>query len=775
MSKSLDRLFRLSISDISSWFTAAVFSNAGRIYRAGQVIVPKRYGTILTAEIRDQKYFYDVAIAITADSVRATCECQNEHFCEHIGALLLNWLHSPSDFKVADDSLMPDFLDYIDELVVELDERDILPPGSGGLIPGKTLPGQTSPRSLAEQLSQSMEQELRELLPEQTIKQLRAIARRRGWQLRGTRKKTLIDQLVQFYLEAQDTAAIVESMDAESRQVMEYMALRASAVPIPGNLAKKAIRRLKRRRTEKEASAILQELGEQGLLLVSRQQHGFESYRVPGAILHRLPPWPDLLSSFTGAPDSLEVRHSPSFALVQVAYRVWQYLGESSALKKARDLPKPTRLEKQWPALRGWPNPPDELAELDIRGSRAWQRRWQQGIGVRFLPPALTDADLAQLGQRTTATDDILDFAFNLLSALGLVHWDYGTDIQIDQSNMTAFLAYSDAARLRILTSAWMQMNWWTEMSLVLRHAEHIRVRRGLAQVYLSYDELVQELAQARMVVVALLRRLVPGQWYSAADFRQLLRRFWPDFLHTRSGTSTRAWWLETVDSDYRLAPDKSGDWQVGYAPFVTACLEGPLAWLGVVMLGYNRQGLAAFQITELGAYLLGLRQEFDAGAKETSGPPLDVHGDGTVIARTGHVATGAYDVLNAAAHLQETFVNKFHYRITTNSAQRAFEQGWTGQSILNALKEYSGNPVPEPLRGQILAWSEGYGQVHLYDQVSLVEFADDFALQELLASTSLAQHMIYQFSPRLVAIQADAIETFRDELVRLGHTPRVE
>jgi hypothetical protein len=131
--------------------------------------------------------------------------------------------------------------------------------------------------------------------------------------------------------------------------------------------------------------------------------------------------------------------------------------------------------------------------------------------------------------------------------------------------------------------------------------------------------------------------------------------------------------------------------------------------------------------------------------------------------------------LLNVIADLSTTSAHQFQYHITAATAQRAFEQGWTGPAVLNELERHSDGPVLEPLRSHILNWAEGYGQVHLYDEVTLVEFADDFALQELLASTSLAQHLVYQFSPRIVAIKTEAVDTFREELVRLGHTPRIE
>ncbi|OQY25247.1 MAG: hypothetical protein B6I34_02445 [Anaerolineaceae bacterium 4572_32.1] len=622
---------------------------------------------------------------------------------------------------------------------------------------------------------QSIEQELVNLLQAQTVNKLRDIARRRSWKLRGTRKDDLVKQLVQHYLDDHNIVEIVETLDDERRLALEFLILRASLTPIIKSQAVKTIRQLKGRRSQREVSTILHDLQKLGLIL-SFQSRGGEAYRLPVAVAQRVPPWPGILVPFEDDPDQLDVRRSPDFALTQIVYQVWQYLHDSPRPKKARSLPQPTQLERQWPALKGWLNPQKELEEIKRSDNRFWYSGRQQSMSVWFFPPALTDDDLAELRRRTASTDDIITFAFNLLTSLGLLRWKYGGEIQVDRDGMATFLTHPNTRRLAVLVAGWINLHWWSEMELVLRHRKHLQLRRNIGfHSNLTYNSLVQELAQARMIALILLRRLTPGKWYRAADFRQLLRRFWPNYLHAASSAPTTYWWMETAGSDYKLSPDKAEDWEAGHGPFVTACLEGPLAWLGVVTLGYERQGLEAFQITDLGAYLLGLRESYVDAQDKPTGPALTIRDDGTVFARTGYSSTGAYEVLNAAARMEETSAQQFRYQITAATAQQAFEQGWTGQAILNELEKHSGAPVPKSFQEQILNWAQGYGQVHLYDEVTLIEFADDFALRELLASTSLAQHMVYQFSPRLIAIESDAVDILHEELVRQGHTPRIE
>jgi hypothetical protein len=56
---------------------------------------------------------------------------------------------------------------------------------------------------------------------------------------------------------------------------------------------------------------------------------------------------------------------------------------------------------------------------------------------------------------------------------------------------------------------------------------------------------------------------------------------------------------------------------------------------------------------------------------------------------------------------------------------------------------------------------------------VAVIELADDYALSELLASTSLAKHLLYRFSPRLIAVRAEGVDELRTDLIRKGYTPK--
>ena len=105
-------------------------------------------------------------------------------------------------------------MDYVQELVADLESEELEEPieyDEREWVSGETPSDLDAVKTLTLQAAQTAEKELHELLWEQTVQQLRAIARRRGWKLHGTRKEGLVNQLVQLYQDAQDTAAAVEN------------------------------------------------------------------------------------------------------------------------------------------------------------------------------------------------------------------------------------------------------------------------------------------------------------------------------------------------------------------------------------------------------------------------------------------------------------------------------------------------------------------------------------------------------------------------------------
>lgn len=81
--------------------------------------------------------------------------------------------------------------------------------------------------------------------------------------------------------------------------------------------------------------------------------------------------------------------------------------------------------------------------------------------------------------------------------------------------------------------------------------------------------------------------------------------------------------------------------------------------------------------------------------------------------------------------------------------------------------------PMPPAIRDQLTRWWEAYGQVRIYENVTVIEFGDEYALPEMKAITSLEDHIIAEPTPRMVIIPEDSVQTLVAELEDAGHTPK--
>jgi hypothetical protein len=323
-----------------------------------------------------------------------------------------------------------------------------------------------------------------------------------------------------------------------------------------------------------------------------------------------------------------------------------------------------------------------------------------------------------------------------------------------------------------VVIYTWFSITTWSEMDILLRSADDIRLRRNLSYATFKPQHLYEEWLAARHTILRYLSTVQEGQWISVEGLLKTIFAFTPDLLHSLSDASV--WWLESRKTKKQFGTTLE-DWMDSIARFILTMLEGPLFWLGAVTLGYKGEKLVAFKITPTGSFALQRR----ATIAEAESQPIDrdavqFEDDLTVILRPGHAPAQLQDVLHLLGTLEETTPERFVYRITAEGILLALEQGQTVESILERVAQWSGIEAPAAWQEKMLAWSENYGKLHIYDDITLIEMGDDYVLQELLSNTSLEQHLVYQFSPRLVAVQPDAVEGLVQEMEKRGYTPYV-
>jgi hypothetical protein len=261
-----------------------------------------------------------------------------------------------------------------------------------------------------------------------------------------------------------------------------------------------------------------------------------------------------------------------------------------------------------------------------------------------------------------------------------------------------------------------------------------------------------------------------------------------PRVLHSASDSTV--WWLESSRTGRQFGTAFE-DWQQSYGKFVLAMLQGPLHWLGIVQLGYaastagtdslpKEPTLVAFQLTEIGAYALGRYSELaepQFPQSTSSGSSCFVSPDLTVSVVPDRTSLEMHNLLHSAGRLLDTTPDRFVYQLTAEGISRWLDSGSAETTVESLIVFLSDRCQATDTRWseKLRTWEQNRGLLHIYENITLIELADDYALQELLISTSLADYLVFQFSPRVVAIRADGVDALVQDMEKHGYTPRVQ
>jgi hypothetical protein len=626
------------------------------------------------------------------------------------------------------------------------------------------------------------------LLGELNPAALRDVLSRRGVSVDGATSEAHLAEAIEALSRPENLRAAWARLSPHARLALKVMPFLVSASEaVQSSSIKQALQAL-----DPEAAAhiesALQELMGTGLLFFNR----YRGFDFPRAIVSRLPP----CSGFVPAvPDGGKGEHSlrvepgaGPLELALLATRVLLVLKAEGERLRSRAEPAPHPLLRQLPALQHWPVAPAELEAL-AREPNPAGAAYRRAFTVPAALPPLTDEARLLLTRELAAEGEQLDFAVRLLDALGLVELGPGRPVKVVEPQTTDFFQLAPLERTSSLINAWIELRTWTEFDRLADRHPPIVLRHRATAYGATYPQMLISLAQARLSLLLQVRNAMAGQWSDAhalaARARGLnhLNGIWPD--------SHNVWYADCHKREPNML--QAGDWNAVYGPFVEAVLTGPLRWLGLVDLAYRAEQLVGFRPTELGAFVFCEADAFAPPPVIPSGPVLSfgaprraARGNGK--AADAHSSPASADLsvtlrveasdpqllalLNRLGEASSGPAGTLVFTLTAAGASRAFEAGWTVDTILETLAHAAGQPVPEAMAQTLGKWQHNFGDVQVYTNVTLLELADDYILNELMVSTSLAQHVLYRFSPRLVALRPEGLEALQADLVKKGYTP---
>ena len=719
------------------------------------------------------------AVKIDGSELSFACDCaafNTSGVCAHCACLALAWARQPHTFDRVNESVSLEELDeelygdldlggYGDEGVDEFDDLDRAPSGLDLLQMAKLdrLGGAAQPptaNALTTQwpdLAAPYAEELQDL----TVPQLRALAQRRGLTVTGTKRDPIIQALAAALGNVPAMQAAWQSLSAPARLVLGLVVFVFSDYGANPTHLRQLLQGVSGKQLG-QFNAAVQELEEAGLLFRNEAHH----YSTVPTLLYFLPPDPALLGP-AETRGLREVAAASPLAFAQLSLRLLLALKAEGARLMGRPAPPQHPVAAKTPELAGWPMAPAELDAL-AQSRNVYQSLAQRVFTVPPVAPLLTDDDLRRLAQTLGVPPPQADFTLRLLVKLGVVGWEPGAPLTVREEGFQQFLGLTPLQHVAPLYNAYTVLNDWTELGLALAAEPALTLKRQVRYGF-NYPALLGVMQVARFFFLQLLRRAPAGQWTSVdqlvtrARALNLLHSTWPlppGIYLEHNGRS--------------LAADNAENWRAFYRPFVEALLAGPLHWLGLVDLGYRKDGLEAVRITDFGALALYQLESYQPPVLPSVGPALQFGKDGALLVAPSAAGPQMLNTLALLGEARASATGQLSYTVTPAGAIRAFQAGWDPDRLLEALAAAAGRAAPAPLAAALRGWWAHFGDVQLYTDVALLELSDDFALTELLASTSLAQHMLYRFSPRVIALRPEGVEALRAELVERGYTPKV-
>jgi len=756
MAETFDRLNDAAIRNLVG---IDVYAQGLTAYQAGKVFerVQEPGESLSAMVLHSNARAYQATVFRENDGLYAQCECGRSTVrpCLHVTALLIAWAHEPGSFSEVDEHGITD--DLVDEYADETlpDAIAAVPHAAGTPLVAEAPPADT--------WEDYARREYARCLQWLTLPDLRQLAQRRGVTLSGSRKATIVETLATALSRRGALAEIWPALSPHARVVLATVALLRGQNGVYAQHLRDTVRQLDPK-AHGALNDALSELYQLGLCFSAP----YGSIDCPGVLAGELPPDAGFLPPATGKHEARKASQPLAFALLATrALLTLQAEGDW----RTRPAQPVHPLAKQFPVLQAWPYDPAEFDALARERSVA-QRVYGARLSIPPAPSPLTDAAREALARSLAAPPEHVDFVVRLLADLGLVHLTPGGPVAVDSARAAGFLRQTPLARMGALCAAWTSMRRWTEFDLVPASPGAPRLKRlGSPGGIATYQSLLETLGGARHYLLLLLRRTPARQW---TDFTTLVARAHALRLNPALWPLGPGCYAEL---DGR--PADTGDaqnWRRVYGAFATAVLAGPLRWMGLFEVACEHEQPAAFRLTDLGAILLG--RGGDAGelaAAAPSGPALAFTPEGDLRLDVEAASPELVALLAQLCAARGGPHGGLLYRPTAAGASRVFEAGWDASTLLATFERAAGTPPPAVLATTLRAWGEHFGAVHLYRDVALLELADDYALGELLAGTSLAQHMLYRFNPRLIAVRPEDVESLREELVKKGYTPKVE
>ena len=360
---------------------------------------------------------------------------------------------------------------------------------------------------------------------------------------------------------------------------------------------------------------------------------------------------------------------------------------------------------------------------------------------VERAAPRLTDPD----PKRTR-------FLYHLALSAGLLRAQ-GRAVHLDREPARNWLRQPRSQQLRVLQECWRGDPTWND----LWHVPSIRCE----ETGWHNDPVA-----GRAALLELVARCPGATWLSIAGFIEAVRAQAVDYL--RPNGDFESWYIRDARSGEFLTGLESWDQVEG--ALLAWILAGPLHWLGAVSLGYREgwEKATAFRITPWGAVFLG---QPHPPLDEPLPQAARVAPDATVTLPRTASLSGRFQ-LGRIAEWQASG-DEYVYLITPTSLGQALSAGIEVARIERFLARISEGGVPAAALARLRAWASRYGDVRMH-RVAVLETRSAQVMAELRAHDRIQAYLRQALSPTMAVVREADWEALIQELHRAGYLPEI-
>ncbi len=373
-----------------------------------------------------------------------------------------------------------------------------------------------------------------------------------------------------------------------------------------------------------------------------------------------------------------------------------------------------------------------------LRSDKRWSGRHEQRLLSRF------------------HVQDQERFAFlrHLAASSGWMVGDEAGPLRLDPDTVTTWLQSPTFRQRCALTETWRDDPTWNDLF-------HVPALQPEDTGAWRNDPVL-----ARQAVLRHLSHADPTEWYELDAFVAAIKRVDPDFQRPAGDYDT--WYIRDQETGDYLSGFES--WDDVEGRLIRYLITRPMAWLGLIHLGAGEsdQPTQVFRISRAGAAFLDVTDP--PSRPEPSPARLR---SSFCVSVSAHRRYERFQLARVAEWVQTG--ERFTYRLTPASLERARKQGISVRRVLEFMQEIIEAPLPRPVEKALRRWDMHGTEARLGRVILLQTPSNKELMDQIISSPRLSRLIEERIGPTAALVRRQDSSQIVKRLGEMGLLPDVK